>query len=514
MGDLGRVGTEWSSNRRCWQSWGPPPPRLHKITKKGTLTLVPSTEQPPAKNQVTIEVIGADRVITANGIPDHKTGKFPDPGNPNPISEQKHVFKVPAKPALADRITAMRGNFSVAINGVTFDPGAGEFYDGAPGWQYEPLSGAIAIGLDLSHARVQPTGKYHYHGLPAGVMDNVKVDPSKYSPQTGWAADGFPIYAVYGYTDPREPKSAVKKLTSSYRLKQGNRPGGDAPGEKYDGTFVADYEYATGNGDLDECNGRFTVTPEYPEGTYAYFLTENWPVVPRNFRGTPSADFTHGGPPGEMRPGGGPPVGPGGPGGHGPGDRPRPGQLLLPGREEALGLSADQRKKLDALQKSVNDGLAKILTPEQLEKYRSFRPGPPGGRRLGQGLSKRVRGRSRDFIVYALTIHQPFNTTRAPPLSGRVSGVGGYSQPLYSAASVRSGDVIVGCICPQPFPMGTVDASHPTDLLVVGKISDERICQPPATWPGPFGAVWGGVDAGSCHRRNRGQAAGKKIRLG
>ena len=27
--------------------------------------------------------------------------------------------------------------------------------------------------------------------------------------------------------------------------------------------------------------------PEFPNGTYAYFLTTEWPVIPRNFRGTP-----------------------------------------------------------------------------------------------------------------------------------------------------------------------------------------------------------------------------------
>jgi hypothetical protein len=39
------------------------------------------------------------------------------------------------------------------------------------------------------------------------------------------------------------------------------------------GTFSEDYEYVEGAGDLDRFNGRFAVTPEYPEGTYAYFLS-------------------------------------------------------------------------------------------------------------------------------------------------------------------------------------------------------------------------------------------------
>lgn len=41
------------------------------------------------------------------------------------------------------------------------------------------------------------------------------------------------------------------------------------------GDFREDYIYEEGYGDLDEFNGIFTITPEYPNGTYAYFLTED-----------------------------------------------------------------------------------------------------------------------------------------------------------------------------------------------------------------------------------------------
>ena len=100
--------------------------------------------------------------------------------------------------------------------------------------------------------------------------------------------DGFPIYALYGYTDAKNPKSEIKKMSSSYRLRKGARPSPpNGPGGKYDGTFSKDYQYIKGSGDLDQCNGRFTVTKEFPEGTYAYFLTENWPVIPRYFKAEP-----------------------------------------------------------------------------------------------------------------------------------------------------------------------------------------------------------------------------------
>ena len=377
----------------------PPPLRLHRIVEKGKLEPLPATASPPAENQVSIRIEGDDRVIIANGIPNHKTGQFPNPGNPNRISVQRHEYRVPAKPQIADVITPMHGEFGVAINGVPFDPGAGEFFDGEPGWQYEPLSGAIDLGIDMSHAHVQPTGKYHYHGLPTGLIDAIEVKAGSHSPLIGWAADGFPMYAVYGYSDPKDATSPVKKLTSSYRLKEGDRPGGNAPGGKYDGTFVRDYEFVAGSGDLDECNGRFTVTPEFPEGTYAYFMTEQWPVVPRMYRGTPSADFRHGpggagpmaggpggrgpmaGGPGRGGPGRGGP-GRGGPGGGGPGGGgpPRPGQVLPDFVQDSLNLSVTQKQQLAELQKTVDDELARILTPEQkqqLDAPRGF--GPPGG---------------------------------------------------------------------------------------------------------------------------------------
>jgi hypothetical protein len=135
---------------------------------------------------------------------------------------------------------------------------------------------------------VQPNGGYHYHGLPRPLLKSLDLKAGSHSPLVGWAADGFPVYALYGYADPKKAESAVIELKSSFRLKDGDRPGGDrAPGGKFDGTFVQDYEFVEGIGDLDECNGRFCVTPEFTNGTYAYFLTNDWPVIPRSFRATP-----------------------------------------------------------------------------------------------------------------------------------------------------------------------------------------------------------------------------------
>ena len=121
------------------------------------------------------------------------------------------------------------------------------------------------------------------------------LSPDAHSPLIGYAAAGFPIYALYGYSDPKEPTKGIKQIRSSWRLKSGTRP--DGPGGRYDGTFINDWQYVDGAGDLNESNARFTVTPEYPKGTFAYLLSDGFPFVPRSFVGTLDSSFRKG-PPG------------------------------------------------------------------------------------------------------------------------------------------------------------------------------------------------------------------------
>ena len=45
------------------------------------------------------------------------------------------------------------------------------------------------------------------------------------------------------------------------------------------GGFAQDYTYSSGSGILDQYQGRFTVTPDYPTGTYAYFITYSYPYI-------------------------------------------------------------------------------------------------------------------------------------------------------------------------------------------------------------------------------------------
>ena len=276
---------------------GGPYLRQHTAVQSGgALQLYPATKAPVTDSISNIYVVGDTRYIEANGISAHKTGAFPNSGNPNRIREQQYTWTIPANPRATRAASrpAMGQIFGVAVNGVPFDPGAAEFYQGKreSGWQYEALSGAVPLGLDQNFAHVQPNGAYHYHGLPTKLMDELDVRPGTHSPIIGWAADGFPIYALYGYADPEDPASDIVEMTTSHELKFGYRPASSAdPGGYFDGTFTADYDYKPGLGTLDDCNGRFGKTPDFPDGTYAYFLTKDWPVVPRCFRGTPSEDF-------------------------------------------------------------------------------------------------------------------------------------------------------------------------------------------------------------------------------
>lgn len=243
-------------------------------------------------NNVSITSDGQYRYIKSNGIP-YSSGTFPNPGNPNAIAAQQYNFRVPLYPRLTGRISQLQGgmSFGVGMDGIPFDPGTAETWNNDPSWREEAIVGSTKrLGLDFNNAHVQPNGAYHYHGMPTEITSG--VSSNSFSPLIGWAADGFPIYAQYGYVNADNPGSGIKQLMPSYRLKSGTRPGSPTgPGGSYDGTYTADFEYVVGLGDLDECNGRFGPTPDYPDGTYYYVITWDFPRVPRCFKGTADNSF-------------------------------------------------------------------------------------------------------------------------------------------------------------------------------------------------------------------------------
>ncbi len=254
-----------------------------------------------------------ERLLTANGIPNHAVGTFPNANNPNTIAEVKVSAKFALKPVLTTTATTLggpRGAIAYALNGVKFDPDTGGTCDdtgsscsaagGTGNWRMEALGQkSFNFGTDSNGAHVQPDGEYHYHGIPEDYL--AKLNKGKTMTLIAWAADGFPIYARYGYTKAANAKSAIKVIKGSYRTKakaDANRP---ATNLYPMGTFKQDWEYVKGSGDLDECNGRTGVTPEFPKGIYHYYATDTYPFLQRCVKG--KVTVAAGGPP----PGGMPP---------------------------------------------------------------------------------------------------------------------------------------------------------------------------------------------------------------
>ncbi len=251
------------------------------------------------------------RVITSNNIPNHMVGVYGGGMgslNPNAITEQNATYRIPLNPSVASSLTPLlstdatnggpKYSFGVLLNGVELDPVAAEPFPHqgvmSPNvnWEWNLEAGNVLIGLDCNNAHVQPSGKYHYHGSPMLFLEKLNISTNQMT-LIGYAADGFPIYYKYAYSSASDNSSSVVGMTSSYRLKSGNRPGDGvtAPCDVYNGIYSNDYEYVDGLGTLDEANGRNGVTPEYPSGTYYYVLTDNFPSIPRYFRGTPSNNF-------------------------------------------------------------------------------------------------------------------------------------------------------------------------------------------------------------------------------
>lgn len=249
-------------------------------------------------------IVGDKRVFTTNNIPNHKVAPFPNASNPNTIKAINETLSVDYTPSVASQLTPLQGEFGpmyefgIILNGVHLDPVAAEPWphtslnDPNVNWDWNLEATTNNLGLDVSNAHVQPSGKYHYHGVPTDYVENLNSTGNSMV-LIGWAADGFPIYYKYGYSDANDPNSGVIELQPSYQLKTGNRPGDGvtAPCGEYSGKYVNDFEYVEGLGQLDEANGRMGVTPEFPNGTYYYVLTDDFPGIPRYLAGTPSNDF-------------------------------------------------------------------------------------------------------------------------------------------------------------------------------------------------------------------------------
>lgn len=238
------------------------------------------------QGSVTITVIGETCMIQSNAVPNHDfnaKGRFRDQ-----IREQSQRYTMTARPQVQARSTplSLQVDNGVFLNGVKLDLLAAGCFgvgDGKIGcndmrapYRYDPMAPTASFGTDEHNAHTQPDGAYHYHGNPLALFEQTR--PTQPSPVVGFAADGYPIFGSYIRVGGN-----LRKARSSYQLKSGSRSGG--PGGTYDGTFVDDWQYVLGSGDLDECNGMIQ------DGIYGYVITESYPHVMACFKGTPHESF-------------------------------------------------------------------------------------------------------------------------------------------------------------------------------------------------------------------------------
>ena len=265
--------------------------------------------------------------VSATGVPSYITGPFMD-GNPSFTTNQNAIFKISLNPTPnAGAFTATSGgNIGIFINGTAmFDYRDGVAWNtstnslcGGPGnppcpggpaasmsWNRDAVV-AEKAGFDCSKGH-PAMGNYHHHQNPSAfdldlsVISNVctiydaeglyAIDSNVHSPLIGYAYDGYPVYGAYGYQNA-DGSGGVVRIKSGYQLRNISTrtvwadgtdvPDGPVVSATYPlGYFREDYEFVAHAGQedyLDVHNGRFCVTPEYPNGMYCYFATvdANW----------------------------------------------------------------------------------------------------------------------------------------------------------------------------------------------------------------------------------------------
>ena len=247
----------------------------------------------------------ASRHLAGNGVPNHVVtgGNFA-----TRVSAQAVSGSVTLSPVAKTSSTAVKLP-GFALNSVKMDPAtagtctnsastvtSGCNYAGGNGtWRMEAMGDPAVspwkfdFGTDENNAHVQPNGQYHYHGMPTHLIPKLNAASASSMTLVGWAADGFPIYANLGYSTANSASSALKEMKGSFRTKATPDAGRPSTSVFPMGHFQQDWEYVAGSGDLDECNGRTGVTPEFPAGIYHYYITKSYPFIQRCVKGTPAS---------------------------------------------------------------------------------------------------------------------------------------------------------------------------------------------------------------------------------
>ena len=261
--------------------------------------------------------------INCTGIPTYIIGPYQD-RNPNQGGDNANLYRFPLAPTenTGTPTATGGGTIGVFINGVSlFDYRDGVSYNlalgmnqGGPGggmgdgvWNRDAVV-AERAGFDCAKGHPAMTNYHHHQNPSAFKLDKVVlstvcdlyaadglyvIDSTKHAPLLGFAYDGFPIYGAYGYKNANGTGGIVRLKSSfslraiSVRTHYENMNGvtglvdvtdGPAISATYPlGLYREDYKYTATTAAtpdfLDAHNGRFCVTPEYPNGTYCYFST-------------------------------------------------------------------------------------------------------------------------------------------------------------------------------------------------------------------------------------------------
>ena len=283
--------------------------------------------------------------IRSSGLAGYTMGPWQNGSFPNLPANQKLLYRLPRTNNVpATKSSTGGGQIGIFVDGVEMFNSWDAFYwngsteTGGGGTGYWNRDAYVNEGatFDPGNAHQQNTGTYHYHANPPALRyllgDHVDYNattrtftestntPAKHSPILGWVADGFPIYGPYGYSVSNNAASGVRRMISGYVIRNGsygtsnltsngrttipqwaarlfnvasNIVAGPAVSTSYplgrymeDNDYLGDHGYTQGvDFDLDQYNGRFCVTPEFPAGTYAYFVaisSNGTPAFPYN----------------------------------------------------------------------------------------------------------------------------------------------------------------------------------------------------------------------------------------
>ncbi|MCH6256592.1 YHYH protein [Puniceicoccaceae bacterium K14] len=309
--------------------------------------------------------------IKATGLAVHTMGPWYDDSDktvafPSWPANAAILFRFPRETNYPQDYTNPNNLSGLGTNGLMvdsvpiFNSSDGSSYDDAGVWNQDAFYNEGGT-FDAANAH-QAAEAHHYHANPPALRhllgDSVEYDPEtvytglasnggvspytevpngQHSPIIGWVVDGLPLYGPYGYSDPNDPTSEVRRMVSGYQVRDGSNgsydlssngrnllpewsitlgntnsttPSSDGPsvdetGRYRLGSYIEDYAYkddldgfklyeglATDGAfdesvhfDLNIYNVRYCVTPEFPEGTWAYFTcieSDGVPIYPYN----------------------------------------------------------------------------------------------------------------------------------------------------------------------------------------------------------------------------------------